>query len=75
MCCANTQVKHVVVARMGDLLGGVKGTMVNFVVRKVKKMVPAFSLPAAVHIQAGAVGGQQVELEAGRSWTRRRCIS
>jgi long-chain acyl-CoA synthetase len=44
----NTQVKHVVVATMGDLLGGLKGTIVNLVVRKVKKMVPAYSLPGAV---------------------------
>jgi len=44
----NTQVKHVVVATMGDLLGGLKGTIVNLVVRKVKKMVPAFSLPGAI---------------------------
>ncbi|MFC0254084.1 long-chain-fatty-acid--CoA ligase [Massilia consociata] len=45
---AKTQVKHVVVATMGDLLGGLKGTLVNLVVRKVKKMVPAFSLPGAI---------------------------
>ncbi len=44
---ANTPVKHVVVAAMGDLLGGLKGTLVNFVVRKVKKMVPDFSLPGS----------------------------
>lgn len=43
----NTPVKHVVVAAMGDLLGGLKGMLVNFVVRKVKKMVPAFSLPGS----------------------------
>ena len=42
-----TQIRHVVVASMGDLLGGVKGAIVNFVVRKVKKLVPAFSLPQA----------------------------
>ncbi len=45
---ANTQVKHVVVGAMGDLLGGLKGTLVNLVVRKVKKMVPAYSLPGAI---------------------------
>src|SRR5207253_6540210 len=44
---AKTGIKHVVVASMGDLLGGLKGTIVNFVVRNVKKMVPAFSLPNA----------------------------
>jgi long-chain acyl-CoA synthetase len=45
---AKTPVKHVVVASMGDMLGAVKGTIVNLVVRKVKKLVPAFSLPGAV---------------------------
>lgn len=44
---ANTQVKHVVLASIGELLG-FKGTIVNFVVRRVKKMVPAYSLPGAV---------------------------
>src|SRR6202142_3254536 len=37
----NTAIKHVVVAAMGDLMGG-KGLIVNFVVRHVKKMVPAW---------------------------------
>jgi len=41
-----TPIKHVVVASLGDLLG-VKGTIVNFVVRNVKKMVPPFELPNA----------------------------
>ncbi|MFJ7568192.1 long-chain-fatty-acid--CoA ligase [Herminiimonas sp. NPDC097707] len=43
-----TQIKHVVVATMGDMLGSLKGAIVNFVVRHVKKMVPAFSLPQAL---------------------------
>lgn len=38
-------VEHVIVTSMGDLLGGAKGALVNFVVRKVKKMVPAWNLP------------------------------
>ncbi|HJV81931.1 long-chain-fatty-acid--CoA ligase [Noviherbaspirillum sp.] len=45
---AKTRLRHVIVASMGDLLGGFKGALVNFVVRKVKKMVPAYSLPQAV---------------------------
>ncbi|NMM26359.1 MAG: long-chain fatty acid--CoA ligase [Glaciimonas sp.] len=45
---AKTSIKHVVVASMGDLLGGMKGAIVNFVVRNVKKMVPAYSLPNAI---------------------------
>jgi long-chain acyl-CoA synthetase len=44
---ARTGIKHIVVASMGDLLGGLKGAIVNFVVRNVKKMVPAYSLPNA----------------------------
>ena len=43
---AKTPVKHVVVAALGDMLG-FKGVIVNFVVRNVKKMVPAFDLPGA----------------------------
>jgi long-chain acyl-CoA synthetase len=39
-----TAVKHVVVASMGDLLGFPKGLIVNFVVRTLRKMVPAFAL-------------------------------
>ena len=38
-------VEQVVVTSMGDMLGGLKGAIVNFVVRKVKKMVPEWSLP------------------------------
>ena len=44
---AKTPVKHVVVTSLGDMLG-VKGMIVNFVVRNVKKMVPAFDLPGAL---------------------------
>ncbi|MRV76617.1 long-chain-fatty-acid--CoA ligase [Duganella sp. FT92W] len=47
-----TKVKHIVVASMGELLGGLKGAIVNFVVRNVKKMVPAFSLPNAVRFKS-----------------------
>lgn len=43
----NTSVKHVVVATMGDMLG-LKGLLVNLVVRRVRKMVPAWSLPGHV---------------------------
>jgi long-chain acyl-CoA synthetase len=45
---ANTRIKHVVVASMGDMLGFLKGAIVNLVVRKVKKMVPAYSLPGSI---------------------------
>ena len=48
----NTQVKHVVVTSLGAMLGGLKGTVVDLVVRHIKKLVPAWSLPG--HIRFGA---------------------
>jgi long-chain acyl-CoA synthetase len=42
-----TDVKHVVIASMGDMLGFMKGALVNTVVRQVKKMVPAYALSNA----------------------------
>jgi long-chain acyl-CoA synthetase len=46
-----TQVRHIIVANMGEMLGGLKGHIVNFVVRNVKKLVPPFSLPNAVRFK------------------------
>jgi len=54
---ARTDVKHVCVATMGDLLG-LKGHLVNFVVRKVKKLVPDWSLPGHVSFKAALAAGQ-----------------
>jgi long-chain acyl-CoA synthetase len=48
---ADTAVKHVVMARMGDLLGFPKGAVVNFVVKYVKKMVPGWRLPRVVNFR------------------------
>ena len=47
-CLSHTDVRHIVLASMGDRMGGLKGALVNFVVRKVKKMVPSFQLPNVV---------------------------
>jgi long-chain acyl-CoA synthetase len=54
---AHTAVKHVIVASMGDLLG-FKGVIVNLVVRRVKKMVPAYSLPTAVNFNDALASGR-----------------
>jgi len=50
--------KRVVLAAMGDMLGFVKGLIVNHVVRKVKKMVPPFSLPGAVRFPDAIAAGR-----------------
>ena len=58
-CIAQTPVQHVVLAAMGDRLGLLKGSLVNYVVRKVKKMVPAFNLPQAVRFNDAVSKGRQ----------------
>jgi long-chain acyl-CoA synthetase len=60
-------VKHVVVTALGDMLG-LKGLLVNFVVRQVKKMVPAFSLPGAlrfIEVLAEGAGKPMRPFEVG----------
>jgi long-chain acyl-CoA synthetase len=59
---ANTGVKHVIVATMGDMLGTVKGAIVNLVVRRVKKMVPAFSLPGSISYKRMLAEGARMTL-------------
>jgi long-chain acyl-CoA synthetase len=59
---SKTPVQHIVLASMGDLLGFPKGTIVNMVVRKVKKMVPAFSLPNAVKFNDAIAAGRRKNL-------------
>ncbi len=51
--------KQVVLAAMGDMLGVVKGLVVNHVVRNVKKMVPAFKLPGAVRFNDAIAQGRR----------------
>ncbi|MEX1168165.1 MAG: long-chain-fatty-acid--CoA ligase [Hydrogenophaga sp.] len=62
-CIDRTQVKHVVLAAMGDLLGLLKGALVNYVVRNVKKMVPAFGLPQAVRFNDAVAKGSRGSLK------------
>ncbi len=57
---AGTPLKHVVVASLGDLLGFPKGLIVNFVVRTVKKMIPAWSLPGHVPFNAVIAAGRSM---------------
>ncbi|MDR7380044.1 acyl-CoA synthetase (AMP-forming)/AMP-acid ligase II [Rhodoferax ferrireducens] len=63
-----TQVQHVVLASMGDLLGAVFGAVVNFMVRHVKKMVPAFTLSPSTrlkitHFNAALADGRGRQLQ------------
>ena len=62
-CIAATAVKHVVLCAMGDQLGLVKGALVNYVVRKVKKLVPAFQLPGAVRFNDALAKGAHLSFQ------------
>ena len=55
-----TPVRHIVVASMGEMLGGAKGMLVNFVVRNVKKMVPEFTLPNMVRFKDALAQGARM---------------
>lgn len=57
-------VKHIVLCAMGDELGMIKGAIVNFVVRSIKKMVPAFSLPGAVRFNEALAKGRSASFTA-----------
>jgi long-chain acyl-CoA synthetase len=56
-----TAIKHVIVGSMGDMLG-LKGMIVNLVVRRVKKMVPPYSIPGAVLFNDAVAAGRGMKL-------------
>jgi long-chain acyl-CoA synthetase len=58
----DTDVRHIIVASMGDMLGTLKGAIVNFVVRHVKKLVSAYDLPHAVTFNAALARGKSQTL-------------
>lgn len=59
---AHTSIQHVIVTQLGDMLGGFKGWLVNFVVKHIKKMVPAYHLPTAVNFLDTLKKGQGYSL-------------
>jgi long-chain acyl-CoA synthetase len=61
---AKTPVKRVIVTGIGDLLGFPKGAITNFVIRRVRKMVPAYSLPGSVKFGAVLSRGASLALAA-----------
>ncbi len=48
---ADTKIEKVIVTEIGDLLGGLKGAIVNFVVKNIKKMVPKYALPGHIKLK------------------------
>jgi len=57
---SSTEIKTVITTEIGDLVGGLKGALINFVVKRIKKMVPPFNIPGAIKFKdALAEGGKE----------------
>jgi long-chain acyl-CoA synthetase len=59
---SHTSIQHIIITQLGDMLGGFKGWLVNFVVKHIKKMVPAFHLPTAVDFKDALKKGEGFSL-------------
>jgi len=59
----DTSIKTVILASIGEMLGSIKGALTNFVVRKVKRMVPKFSLPNTVTFKHALTEGKKFKLQ------------
>ncbi|PWI32347.1 long-chain-fatty-acid--CoA ligase [Vibrio albus] len=57
---AKTSIKHIILTRIGDELAPHKRTLVNFVVKYVKKMVPKYSLPGAISLKRALTQGKSL---------------
>ena len=62
---ASVPTRHFIVTALGDMLGFPKAQVVNYVVRKVKKLVPEFELPSAVHFMDAISRGRRMAFRAG----------
>ena len=58
-----TKLKNIIVTEVGDLLTFPKSLIVNFVVKYIKKMVPAYELPGAISLKSALAKGQKLTLE------------
>ena len=56
-------IKTVIVASMGEMVGGLKGGLINFMVRRVKKMVPKFNIPSTVSVKHAIKEGAKFSIK------------
>ena len=57
-------IKHIIITELGDMLGGLKGALVNFVVKRIKRMVPAYHLPRALSFKDAMKKGASSKFSA-----------
>jgi long-chain acyl-CoA synthetase len=60
---ARIPAKHIIVTQIGDMLGTVKGTITNFVVKHIRKLVPAYHLPNVVPFNTALTKGASMKLK------------
>jgi long-chain acyl-CoA synthetase len=56
----DTGIEQVITATIGEMIGGLKGTLMDFMIKRVKKMVPPFSLPGAITFKAALKAGHSL---------------
>lgn len=59
-----TNIQHVFITEMGDLIGGLKGDLINFIVKRVKKMVPSYRIPIGLKLKKVLKEGQKLKFSA-----------
>ncbi len=63
----HTNIKTIITTSIGEMLGTIKGTVVNFMVKKVKRMVPAYELPNAVSFKEALAQGKKFKIPYRKS--------
>ena len=61
---AHTAIKHVVLTSIGEMLGAVRGRIIDFAIRNVRKMVPPFDLPGASRFADAVSAGASMRYQA-----------
>jgi len=59
----NTSIKYVIITKIGDMLGGFKGGLVNFVVKNIKKMVPVYKIQGAIQFKNTIKSDPSIKLQ------------
>jgi len=60
---SKTNIQHVFITEMGDFIGGIKGKLVNFIVRYVKKMVPTYKIPIGIKLKDVLINGRSLNFK------------
>jgi long-chain acyl-CoA synthetase len=56
----NTNIQHVIITEMGDQIGGLKGKLINFIVKRIKKMIPSYDIPIGLKYNDVLLKGEKL---------------